>query len=56
MTYDGIEVHPSLGAGSDAVLLVRYDWFRHLIWAGGLLFVIGLGLSVVPSVRKRGED
>ena len=55
MTYD-IEVHPSLGAGSDAVLLVRYDWFRHLIWAGGLLFVIGLGLSVVPSVRKRGED
>lgn len=56
MTYDGIEVHPSLGAGSDAVLLVRYDCFRPIIWAGGILFVIGLGLSVVPSVRKRGED
>lgn len=56
MTYDGIEVHPSLGAGSDAVLLVRYDCFRPIIWAGGILFAIGLGLSVVPSVRKRGED
>lgn len=56
MIYDGIEVHPMAASSAEAVLLVRYDWFRHLIWAGGLLFVIGLGLSVVPSVRKRGED
>lgn len=56
MTYDGIEVHPMAASSAEAVLLVRYDCFRPIIWAGGLLFVIGLGLSVVPSVRKRGED
>ena len=56
MTYDGIEVHPSLGAGSDAVLLVRYDWFRHLIRIGGILFLISLGLSAIPAVRKRRGD
>lgn len=56
MIYDGIEVHPMAASSAEAVLLVRYDCFRPIIWAGGLLFVIGLGLSVVPSVRKRGED
>lgn len=56
MIYDGIEVHPMAASSAEAVLLVRYDCFRPIIWAGGILFVIGLGLSVVPSVRKRGED
>lgn len=56
MIYDGIEVHPMAASSAEAVLLVRYDCFRPIIWAGGILFAIGLGLSVVPSVRKRGED
>lgn len=56
MIYDGIEVHPMAASSAEAVLLVRYDCFRPIIWAGGIFFVIGLGLSVVPSVRKRGED
>lgn len=56
MIYDGIEVHLMAASSAEAVLLVRYDCFRPIIWAGGILFAIGLGLSVVPSVRKRGED
>ena len=56
MIYEGIEVHPMAASSAEAVLLVRYDCFRPIIWAGGILFAIGLGLSVVPSVRKRGED
>lgn len=55
LTYDGIEVHPVQWGLTETIFLVRYDGFRPLIWIGGLLFAIGLGLSVVPAVRKRGE-
>ena len=55
MRYDGIEVHPMMSDGEQAVFLVSRDWFRPLIWVGGILFVIGLGLSALPPVRKRGE-
>lgn len=55
MHYDGIEIHPMKSDGEQAVFLVSRDWFRPLIWLGGILFVIGLGLSALPPVRKRGE-
>ena len=56
MNYQGLEVHPLGIEDNHAVFLVRHDPFRLLIRVGAILFLIGLGLSVVPSVRKRGED
>lgn len=56
LTYDGIEIHPMQLDALSAVFFVRCDWFRILIWIGGILFAISLGLSAVPAVRKRGED
>lgn len=56
MRHDGIAVHPLSVEDDRAVLLARTDLFRPFVGVGVVLFVIGLGLSVVPSVRKRGED
>lgn len=56
LVYDGIEVHPMMAGDGQVVFLVRYDWFRHLIRIGGILFLISLGLSAIPAVRKRRGD
>ncbi|MEE0509997.1 MAG: hypothetical protein UDG94_02060 [Peptococcaceae bacterium] len=55
MVYDGIEIHLMHAGSGDVVFLVQYDWFRHLIWIGGILFAIGLGLSAIPAVRRKGD-
>ena len=55
MVYDGIEIHLMHAGSGDVVFLVQYDWFRHLIWIGGILFAISLGLSAIPAVRRRGD-
>lgn len=55
MVYDGIEIHPLQAGNSNIAFLVQYDWFRHLIWIGGILFVISLGLSAIPAVRRKGD-
>lgn len=55
MVYDGIEIHPLQAGNGGIVFLVQYDWFRHLIWIGGILFVISLGLSAIPAVRRKGD-
>ena len=56
MQYDGIAIHPMQAGFGDIVFLVQYDWFRHLIWIGGILFAISLGLSAIPAVRRKGDD
>lgn len=55
MVYDGIEIHLMHAGSGDVVFLVQYDWFRHLIWIGGILFAISLGLSAIPAVRRKGD-
>lgn len=55
MVYDGIEIHPLQAGNGSIAFLVQYDWFRHLIWIGGILFAISLGLSAIPAVRRRGD-
>lgn len=55
MVYDGIEIHPLHAGSGDIAFLVQYDWFRYLIWIGGILFAIGLGLSAIPAVRRKGD-
>lgn len=56
MQYDGIAIHPMQAGFGDIVFLVQYDWFRHLIWIGGILFAISFGLSAIPAVRRKGDD
>lgn len=56
MQYDGIAIHPMRTGFGDIVFLVQYDWFRHLIWLGGTLLAISLGLSAIPAVRRKGDD
>ena len=55
MVYDGIEIHPLQAGNGSIAFLVQYDWFRHLIWIGGILFAISLGLSAIPAVRRKGD-
>ena len=56
LVYYGIEVHPVLSDGGQLVFFVKYDWCRHLIWAGSILFLISLGLSALPAVRRRRNE
>lgn len=55
MVYDGIEIHPLQAGNGSIAFLVQYDWFRHLIWIGGILFAISLGLSAIPAVCRKGD-
>ncbi len=52
----GIEIHPMEVYAGSGVFLIEYDYFHYVTLVGGILFLIGLGLSTLPPARKRGED
>ena len=55
MVYDGIEIHPLTISQSGVDFLVSHYVSRNIIKFGGILFLISLGLTALPFVRRRGD-
>lgn len=54
LKIDGVRVHPMEVYEDGAVFLIEQDIFTKIMGLGGILFLIGLGLMVLPTARKKG--